>query len=172
MARTLTNLGPLGIGKSVIPFNKITTIRPVVRGGDSSMSEAASGIVIELAKGLIEFARRTDPTWRKVFYRFQWDGSSRTSHGSYVSDSSTTLIDAITYGDFYSSMRAKATELAKLLGKDQGVFLLVADATFNFNIFFEFKDPKRWKITMLDGGTGIPEGYTSRDDAVRREDAL
>lgn len=172
MARALTDLSRLGIGNSVNWFDETTTITPVVRGGDSLMSDAASAIVIELAKELIEFARRADPIWRKAFYRFQWDGSSRTSHGSYVSDSSTTLIDAITYGDFYSLMRAKATELAKLLGKDQGVFLLVADAAFNFNIYFEFEDPKRWKITMLDGGTGIPEGYTSRDDAVRREDAL
>ena len=40
-----------------------------------------------------------------------------------------------------------------------GVFLLVAEAgSYNYEIKYEFKNMKRWVITKLDGGTGIPEG--------------
>jgi len=44
------------------------------------------------------------------------------------------------------------------LGQDTGVFVLTVRANCDFNIQYEWDDLTRWKITKLEGGTGLPEG--------------
>jgi hypothetical protein len=44
------------------------------------------------------------------------------------------------------------------LGKDRGLFLLVADSSFNYEIKFEYQDLQKWRISKIAGGTGVPEG--------------
>lgn len=55
-------------------------------------------------------------------------------------------------------MNAKSAELLKLLGKKRGVLLLSVDSQLNYDVKFEFEDVNRWKITKLNGATGLPAG--------------
>lgn len=36
------------------------------------------------------------------------------------------------------------------------VLLLTVDSSFDYEIRFENADPLRWRITKMDGGSGIP----------------
>ena len=36
--------------------------------------------------------------------------------------------------------------------------LLVVDSSLDYRVNFEFEDMTKWKITKMDGGSGITEG--------------
>ncbi|WP_197664926.1 hypothetical protein [Acinetobacter venetianus] len=52
----------------------------------------------------------------------------------------------------------KGQELLAAFDKTKGIFLLVIDSNFDYEINFEYHDINRWKISKLAGGTGVPEG--------------
>lgn len=117
-----------------------------------------SVIVIELAKEFMELIRQIEPAWRKAYFRFSSDGARRGSNGSYASDSEVTLIDPFKHNKFFKSMNEKSIRLFSLLGKEHAVLLLTVDSNFDYDIKFEYANLDRWKISKVDGGTGIPEG--------------
>ena len=45
-----------------------------------------------------------------------------------------------------------------MLAKERGVFLITVNANLEYDIKFEWNDLEKWKISKLDGRTGIPEG--------------
>ena len=49
-------------------------------------------------------------------------------------------------------------DLLAALGKTDGVFLLVTDFNFDYEIKFEYQNMNRWRIGKFAGGTGVPEG--------------
>jgi hypothetical protein len=123
------------------------------------VDDERAGLVIELAKEFMEFVRRTDPSWRKGYYRLQSEPFQFESSASWVTEGEkVTLVDAIKNGGFFDSMDKKGRQLLKLLGKDTGVFVLVIDSSFEYKIDFEYEDLNRWRISKLKGGTGIPAG--------------
>jgi hypothetical protein len=122
------------------------------------MNEEASVIIIELAREFIELVRNIEPRWSKAYYRFRSEGTRYGSNASYIVDSSAMLISAMKTARFYSSMNEKGAKLLSKLNKETGVFLLVADANFHYDVKFEWNDLKRWEITKMNGGTGVPVG--------------
>ena len=120
-----------------------------------------SRFAVEMARDLMEFAGRMQPGSRRAYYLFSWNnyGESYGSPGaSYGSESEAQLIGALKNGDFLDSMNAKSRQLRRLTGKPKGVFLLIAKSDFTHEIRFEYKKLGRWRITKLDGATGVPEG--------------
>jgi hypothetical protein len=122
------------------------------------VNEAASAVVIELAKEFIELVQSLAPRWTNAYYRFRSEGNRYGANASYVNGADVTLIGAIKNGRFYESMNKKGAELLRLLGKEQGVFLLSVDAQFDYDVKFEWNDLHRWEITKMNGRSGIPEG--------------
>ena len=122
------------------------------------MNEAASAVVIELAKEFIELVRSLEPSWARAYYRFRSTGSRYGSNASYLSGSDVSLIGAIKNAPFYESMNKKGASLLNLLTKEQGVFLLSVDSHLDYDIKFEWNDLDRWEITKMNGRSGIPEG--------------
>jgi hypothetical protein len=122
------------------------------------MNEEASSVTIELAKELIELVRNMEPRWSKAYYRFRSEGVRYGSNGSYVVSSGAVLISAMKNAAFYARMNEKGAKLLSLFGKEKGVFLLIADANFDYDVKFEWEDLHRWEITKLNGGTGVPAG--------------
>lgn len=122
------------------------------------MNEQSSAVVIELAKSLIDLARKIEPKWNKAFFRFSLDEAKYGSNGSYIVGSEVIIFDPFLCGETFFRMNEEGVKLLKLLDKSRGVFLVRADSSFDYDIKFEFQDLERWKITKLDGGTGLPEG--------------
>lgn len=122
-----------------------------------------TALVFEIAKEFVELVRRVEPKWSKAYFRFCLEGprDGWTKHGataSYVIKSTAALIAASKHGTFYDSMNNKIMRLLTMLGKDQAVVLVVINSTFHCDIKFEYQNLDQWKITKMDGGTGIPEG--------------
>lgn len=72
------------------------------------------------------------------------------------------LIDSFEEPDFFvvmNSMARKLWEAEPDPSKRFRVCLLVIDSSFDYTLKFENSDPSKWRITKLDGGTGLPIGY-------------
>lgn len=122
------------------------------------MYETQSEIVIDMAKALIGVVREVAPSWKAAYYRFYADERERGANASYADPAGVVLIWAVRQGDFYKRMEALSVQLFKVLGRERGVLLLSAKADFSYDVKFDFDNLDRWKITKLEGASGIPEG--------------
>lgn len=122
------------------------------------MTDETTSTIIELAKEFIELVRGIEPRWTKAYYRFRSEGLRFGSNSSYVVDSRAMLISAVKHSSFYESMNEKGIKLLSFMGKEKGVFVIVADSSFNYDLKFEWEDLHRWEITKMNGGTGLPQG--------------
>lgn len=122
------------------------------------VNDDATPLVVEIAKSFMLFLRDIAPHWRKAYLRFSLQGSVSEIKASYVYESGVEIVDATKSKEFFHPMLQKGKDLLAALGKDGGIFLLVAESNFEYEIKFEYKDMNRWKISKLGGGTGIPVG--------------
>ena len=60
--------------------------------------------------------------------------------------------------DFFNAATAKGKEVLAAIGKSEGLFLLIADSNFDYEIKFEYSDMDKWRISKMKGGTGVPAG--------------
>jgi hypothetical protein len=115
-------------------------------------------LVIDIAKSFIKLVQEIEPKWDKAYFRFCSKDSVCEAKGSYVHGTDVVIINVLKHKNFFHPINDKGQELLTLLEKTEGVFLLTANSDFNYEIKFEYQDMNRWKISKLDGGTGIPEG--------------
>jgi hypothetical protein len=123
------------------------------------ISEEATPLVIDIAKAFIALVREVEPTWEKAYLRFVAVDSTAEAKASYVHATGVEIINVLKHKGFFHSVTRKGQELLAALGKDHGLFLLVADSTFNYEIKFEYQDLEKWRISKIAGGTGVPEGF-------------
>lgn len=112
--------------------------------------------MVELAKKIIQLVLNIEPKWTKGFYRFQYEIIRYGGNCSYSSSFGTDLIGTIHYNVVIKSMNNKALKIIELLEKERTVLLLIVDSDFNYEIKFEYENLDCWRITKLNGGTGIP----------------
>lgn len=122
------------------------------------VKDETTPVVIDIAKSFIKLVQGIEPKWNKAYFRFRLQESVCEAKGSYVHGTEVVIINVLKHKDFFHPINDKAQELLTLLGKMQGVFLLVVNSNFEYDIKFEYENMNRWKISKLDGGTGIPEG--------------
>jgi hypothetical protein len=122
------------------------------------MSDAQAIVVIDLAKEFMDMIRHIEPSWERAYFRFCADESKFGSNGSYVCGGKAIIIDPFKWNALFKSMNEKSAKLLSLIGKVRAVILLEIDSTFDYEIKFEYQNLERWKITKINGGTGVPEG--------------
>ena len=122
------------------------------------MNEKASLVVVDLAKDFISLLNDSDQKWMKGYFRFLFDIDYYQSSSSYSTSFNVFIIDSMKHSDICYRMDQKAEQLFDAIERSKGVMLLVVDCDFNYDIKFEWNDLGRWRITKLDGGTGLPLG--------------
>jgi hypothetical protein len=124
------------------------------------MNEAASTITVEIATQFLLFVRSLDQNWSRAYYRFMSEDidAAYGSNASFVTESGVFLIDAIENRSFFFSMNKQGWRLFEALGMKKGVFLLCINEDKTYNMMFEWDDLQRWRITKMEGRSGIPEG--------------
>lgn len=118
--------------------------------------EEATPIVVDIAKRFISLIRKIDPTWSKAYLRFRYQDFVAETKASYVHQRGTDIIDALAHKDFFREMNVRGQELLSALDKSEGLFLVIVDSNFDYEIKFEYKDMEKWRITKMRDGTGIP----------------
>lgn len=122
------------------------------------IKEETTPLVIDIAKSYVECLQGIDPNWTKGYLRFFSQQAVSEVKGSYTNGSDVSIVNVLKHKVFFHALNDKGRVLLELLGKKQGVFLLTIDANFSYEIAFEYQEMDRWKISKLDGGSGIPEG--------------
>jgi len=120
------------------------------------ITEEASPLVVDLAKSFISLIRGIAPDWSTGYLRFCSQAFVAESKASYVHQSGVEIIDVLKYKDFFQAISVKGQELLATLGKPEGLFLLIVDSNFDYEIKFEYSNLDKWRITKMRGGTGIP----------------
>lgn len=141
---------PFRLGGKVKP-REVTQLQTGAGFGDD-----VSAYVIELAKKFMEFMRNLEPDFSRAYYRFAIEPSRYGANGSYQSGDLVHLISAFDNEAFFQSMNELSRSLVESLSKNRGVFLLSIESTFDYKIDFDWVDLDRWRITKLDGASGLP----------------
>lgn len=124
-------------------------------------SQSKDEVVIELAKTFMDLLERDVPGWSRAFFRFEANDLMMGSNASYVVAANVTLLSALRNSDFFSHMNDLASTLRERTGSDGRKFcvmLLSVSASFDYKIDFEYVKPDRWRISKLDGASGLPLG--------------
>lgn len=141
------------------PFKK----KPAVQreGPAHQPDAAASELVVEMAKFFIAAMQATSKNWRQAFYRLEVSSELHSSSGSFITSHEVQVMDVFVFDSLFEKLEPLGLELAertKPKGQPLCVFLLSINSDFDYTIDFEWTDKDRWRISKMDGGTGLPEG--------------
>lgn len=120
----------------------------------------ATPIVVALAEKLVARMRRIDPAWERAYWRFEANPSEYGSNASYSSGTTVTLVSAVKEDELFDTLNDLGRQLW-LCETDPArrflVCLLIVNADANYEIKFDYADQQKWRITKLDGHSGLPE---------------
>ncbi len=119
--------------------------------------DLSTPIVIELARETMAFLQDNAPGWTAGYMRVMRQPDQTSTNGSWAAGSRVEIISAMKH-DVYRRIEALGERLMAAMGRQRGVFLLVVQSDFSYEIKFEWDDLDRWIITKLDGATGLPAG--------------
>jgi hypothetical protein len=118
-------------------------------------------LLIDIVSSFVKLVRGIEPKWDKAYLRFRCEESWSEVKATYVHGTEVLFVGAIEHGDVFGHIDGKGRELLASMGETQGVFLLRVNSpspSLQYKIKYEYVDMDRWKISKMDGGTGIPEG--------------
>ncbi|MCW5299391.1 hypothetical protein DXT88_14520 [Herbaspirillum lusitanum] len=122
--------------------------------------DGATLVVIALAKEFIAAMQRINPVWEKAYWRFVCKDDHYGSNASYSTPTEITLISAIKEKQLFENLNNLGRQLWNSENDPDRRFcvcLLAVSSTFDYEIKFEQNDENRWRITKLDGKSGLPD---------------
>lgn len=120
-------------------------------------SKRDSELVVELAQTCAGFMLERFPGWSRAFFRYYIDELQDNASASFERAGEVTILSAVKEGAFYERMTESARELREG-GVSFKVLLLTMNSNLDYRVDYEQFNPDRWKITKLNGATGIPVG--------------
>ena len=129
---------------------------------ESIPGKRSAELSIALAKALISALQAGVTGWRRAYVRFQASDGFSEVKGSYVTPEGVSIFNVVKYKPLFAQLRQFGLELRDDLARSGArkfcLFLLQVDSSFQWKIDYEWNDPTRWKITKMDGGSGLPDG--------------
>ena len=123
--------------------------------------DRSTEVIVSLAQEVVGMMRRIEPSWSRSFWRFESEDARYGSNASYESPSGVTLVPALREEKAFNRLN----ELGRQLWESEAdpakrfsVCLLVVDSSLNYEVKFERSDMSRWRITKLNGASGLPAG--------------
>lgn len=126
------------------------------------MNEEADELVLKIAKRFIEYASVLTSSWDEAFLRFEGDEEASQLSSIYrIGDRSSFFeADDDAEFDFTINIDKDFVSLQRLIqeisGKSFLVCLLRVDSNFDFNLYYEFENSEKWRISKRGGASGIP----------------
>jgi hypothetical protein len=123
--------------------------------------DRSSEVIVALAQEVVAMTRRIDPLWSRAFWRFESEDSRYGSNSSYVAPSGVTLIPTVSEGATFNRLNHLGRQLWESEADPSKRFcvcLLVIDSSLNYEVKFERSDMSKWRITKLNGASGLPAG--------------
>lgn len=79
-----------------------------------------------------------------------------SSSASYTTPFDVFIVSALMQDEFFDEMDRLSLHLLSGMEHDSILMLLAIDKNFDYEVKFEYKDMERWRISLADGGTGVP----------------
>ena len=114
-----------------------------------------------MAKSLASGMQAHSQGWSRAFYRLEVSDVAHSSSGSFVTSAGVQVMDAFAFDSLFEELERfgqKLTARVKPADRSFCILLLSINSDFDYNIDFDWLDLDRWRISKMDGGTGIPEG--------------
>jgi len=120
------------------------------------MKDRETDLIIQLAGNLVNAIRKLEPQFESAFYRFYVEDYQLESCSSYTVPGDVFIVSALDQDEFFVSMDNICLNLMQEMEKSQGLLLITVHKNSDYKIEFEYENMKRWNISLLDGGVGIP----------------
>ena len=120
------------------------------------MKDRETDLIIQLAVNLVNVIRKLEPQFESAFYRFYVEDYQLESCSSYTVPGDVFIVSALDQDEFFVSMDNICLNLMQEMEKSQGLLLITVHKSSDYKIEFEYENMKRWNISLLDGGVGIP----------------
>ena len=120
------------------------------------MKRRETDLISEMGKLFVEKAQELDFLFQRAFYRFYAEERMHESCASYTTPSDVFIVSALTHDDFFDAMDQLSLELINEMEDSPRLLLLTVDNNFDYKVLFEYKDMGKWRISLANGGTGIP----------------
>ena len=120
------------------------------------MKDRETDLIIQLASNLVNAIRKLEPEFESAFYRFYVEDYQLESCSSYTVPGDVFIVSALDQDEFFVSMDNICLNLMQEMEKSQGLLLITVHKNSDYKIEFEYENMKRWNISLLDGGVGIP----------------
>jgi hypothetical protein len=124
-------------------------------------TDEVTPMLLDVVKSFVGLMRFVEPSWTAAYLRCCAQPGHSEAKASYVrEDGVVEIVDVLQHKDFFRAQSRNASALFAALNKPDGLYLLTVQATLDYDFQFEYADPQRWRISKLDGGTGIPVGVS------------
>ena len=123
--------------------------------------DASTELVVKLGREFITLIRRLDPSWSHAYWRFEAEEFRCGSNASYKGDAGINLIDTVKEHAVFNTLNELGRQLWLTESEKEkrfAVCLMIVDSTFDCELKFERKDMAKWRITKLNGASGLPAG--------------
>jgi hypothetical protein len=121
-----------------------------------------SELIIELAKAVVTEMSASFREWEEAFVRMQADDGFFEAKCSCVLSDGPQILDVLAHKSFISKVQELGLALRQALPSADERFyvaLLRVGSDMSYEMQYEYKDHGRWRISKMNGGTGMPVGY-------------
>lgn len=125
--------------------------------------DRSSELIIELAKALVTEMRVANPDWQEAFVRMQAGAGYFEVKCSYVLPTGPKILNILDHKPFIARLQQIGIKLQDTLPQSTVPFcvaILRVGADMNYEMQYEYEDERRCGISKLNGGSGLPDGYT------------
>jgi hypothetical protein len=120
------------------------------------MKENERGLILQMAQRFIDEMSELEPGFDRAFYRFYVEDRMYESSSSYTKSDIAFVVDTLERNDFFDDMDEISLALFKETKRVPAILLLTIDKALDYEIQFEYKNMKRWSLSLFDGGSGVP----------------
>lgn len=123
-----------------------------------SAQTSNAALVVDLARAFAREMPTINPSWQRAYLRIAIDADVPGAKASYVSPAGVAIVDVIAHKPFFHWVTGIAGQLRDSLEskKPFKVALLILDSDLSYEMKYEYGNERRWAISKLNGGSGIP----------------
>ena len=120
-----------------------------------------ASLTVELVQAFAHQMALIDPTWQRAYLRIAMHSNVPEAKASYVGATGVEIVDVRAHKPFFHWVTATATQLRDSLpaAKPFKVALVVLSSDLSYEVKYDDEDERRWAISKLNGGTGVPVGH-------------
>ncbi|MGN6525638.1 MAG: hypothetical protein ACTHL8_04565 [Burkholderiaceae bacterium] len=120
-----------------------------------------AALTLQLVKAFAREVASIESTWQRAFLRLAAQPGATEVKASLVSTRGIDIVDVVAHKPFFHWANGIVGELRDSLPSASPfkVALVELNADLSYEVKYEFENARRWAISKLNGGSGLPSEY-------------